>query len=120
MISITATSVNEGLDALLKQEGEGFIYEKNNGACTYIREGEGDCIVGRYLVSVGVPVERLIEADQRLAGLRAPTLLHELSEEGVITYEARALDLLDVVQDYQDSRVPWGVAVRRARKEVGE
>lgn len=119
MISITATSVNEGLDALLKQEGEGFVYEKNNGACTYIREGKGDCIVGRYLVSVGVPVERLIEADQCPAD-GASALLHELSEEGVITYESRALDLLAIVQDYQDSRVPWGEAVRRARKAVGE
>lgn len=116
MIEITAESVVEGLDALVAQEGENFIYKKNAGACTYTKHGKADCIVGRFLVAQGVPIERLAEADKHPFGIRAPGLINQLREEGVVTCTDGALDILDVAQDYQDSGETWGVAVNHAKK----
>lgn len=118
MIEITTESVVKGLDALVAQEGEDFIYRKNAGACTYIKNDAGDCIVGRYLVAQGVPVERLKEADGTLSGVRAPALLRALKEEGVLDYEERAVAILDVAQDLQDTGETWGEAVSYAKNST--
>lgn len=118
MIDITLDSVRTGLLALVEQEGEDFIYKRNNGNCTYTREGDGDCLVGRFLIAEGVPVERLETADQHPTGLRAPALLRQLVNEGVITVTEPAIGVLDIAQDFQDSGEPWGDAVNYALTAV--
>lgn len=118
MIDITLDSVRTGLLALVEQEGEDFIYEKNNGACTYTRQGKGDCLVGRFLIAEGVSVERLEAADRSAYGLRAPALLRLLEDEGVITVTDPALGVLDIAQDFQDSGESWGRSVNYALTAV--
>lgn len=118
MIDITLDSVRTGLLALVEQEGEDFIYKKNNGSCTYIRQGKGDCLVGRFLIAEGVPVERLEAADRSVNGLRAPALLRQLVDEGVITIAEPALGVLDIAQDFQDSGETWGESVSYALTAV--
>lgn len=118
MIDITLDSVRTGLLALVEQEGEDFIYKKNNGACTYTREGNGDCIVGQFLIAEGVSVERLEVADRNAVGLRAPALLRQLVDEGVITVTEPALGVLDIAQDFQDSGESWGESVHYALTTV--
>lgn len=118
MIDITLDSVRTGLLALVEQEGEDFIYKKNNGNCTYTRGGKGDCLVGRFLIAEGVPVERLEAADRLGAGLRAPVLLRQLVDEGVITVAEPALGVLDIAQDFQDCGETWGESVSYALTAV--
>ena len=118
MIDITLDSVRTGLLALVEQEGEDFIYKRNEGACTYVRQGKGDCLVGRFLIAEGVPVERLEIADRNQFGLRAPALLRQLEDEGVITVSEPALGVLDIAQDFQDSGESWGESVNYALTTV--
>lgn len=118
MINITLDSVRTGLLALVEQEGEDFIYEKNNGFCTYTREGSGDCLVGRFLIAEGVPVERLDVAD-RDGSYRAPVLLRQLVDEGMITITEPALSILDIAQGGQDGGYTWGESVNYALTTVG-
>jgi hypothetical protein len=119
-INLTASVVREGLLALVEQEGEDFVYEgvkQHDGypKCVYVRNGEPDCIVGRLLANLGVPVDRLVEADedQYMTGVPAAQLLGELREEGVITLATGegVANALAQVQHLQDSRIAWGAAV---------
>lgn len=116
MIDITLDSVREGLLALVRLEGEGFIYQKSWGVCTYVREGRGDCIVGRFLIAKGVPVDRLEAADaaNHGNGVAARSLLRQLKEEGVVAYDELVLQVLDNVQHHQDIGYTWGFAVSEA------
>lgn len=114
MINITADSVRQGLKALVEQEGEGFIYKKNSGSCTYTRKGKGDCLVGRFLVAQGVPVERLEIADRNRLGLRASALFLQLVDEEVLTITGAASAMLAVAQDHQDDGFTWGESLSAA------
>lgn len=124
-IEITIETVEKGLRALVDQYGENFVYDKHETECgsfecTYVRDGQADCIVGKFLVAQGVPLERLAEADLAFhgAGLPADCLLSELRHEGCITISGESISALKEVQYQQDDGNPWGVAVRRALQNI--
>lgn len=113
MIEITADDAEAGLKALIEQEGADYVYEawyKNEFGkrCTYVKDGKGDCGVGRYLADKGVPVERLAEFDDQKYALGAREVLDVLQDEGVLTYDKEAKALLANFQALQDSNVSWG------------
>jgi len=114
MIEITFDSTVTGLKALVEEEGADFVYAKREGVCVY--DGKPDCIVGRFLAAQGVPLERLKEADTGSfgSGLAAHSLMRDLGDEGVISYDGSARSLLSEVQHNQDQGLPWGVALSEA------
>jgi len=119
MIKITDDTVREGLTALVKEFGEDFVYSKGlTNSCLYVRNGEPDCIVGKFLAAQGVPLERLKAADDSIYGTPASELLTQLEREGVLTASDGAYDVLCGVQFRQDQYHTWGVAVSEALSNI--
>jgi hypothetical protein len=89
--------------------------------CQYVYNGQPDCIVGRFLASQGVPLERLAKADTSTFGgsTAAVTLLTQLRSEGFITYGDYVCTVLGQVQYSQDQGQPWGDAVDDALARAG-
>jgi hypothetical protein len=122
MIEITKSVVREGLQALIDEAGDEFVYAPVEGPaghnqCVYVDNGAPSCIVGRFLVNLGVTVERLKKADEARygGGLSAETLLRELTQEEVVSvWDPSVVYALQDAQSAQDARDSWGEAVRRA------
>ena len=121
MIKITADDVKAGLTALVEQKGADYVYTSWmygwGYRCTYVKDGEGDCGVGCYLINKGVPASRLIEFDQQEYAVGAPSVLDALRHEGVLDFEIEASDMLKNFQRYQDSGHTWGLALRKTLDE---
>lgn len=120
-IEITRESALAGLKAIVDAEGEDFVYPANRatalgGGCKYVFEGKPDCLIGRYLHSIGVPLERLEEADKANgnSGIGAGSLLRDLGAEGVVQSEWTTRDMLGDVQHRQDHGYTWGHALEVA------
>jgi hypothetical protein len=118
MIELTTSGVIEALEAQVELEGVDYAYPRADRKCTYVHEGEPDCIVGRVLFEAGVSIERLREADSG-GGLSAGSLLSALKAEGVLTFEYHVSLALETAQQHQDSGTPWSIAVDGAKREVG-
>jgi len=116
-INITVNSVKRGLAALVSEAGPDFAYTPRDlgerEGCVYVYDGKPDCLVGQFLAGVGVPIERLQEADQGGFGdgYNAIQLIAALIGEGVVTVEPRVVDILIDAQGYQDIGHTWSKAV---------
>lgn len=120
MIEITTEDVKEFLTSLVETEGEDYVYEawdKNRWGkrCTYVKDGAGDCAVGRYLVYKGVSPERLQQFDQQEYAESAGDVLRTLKSEGVLTYDDYATSLLGGFQRDQDTGLNWGQCLSNAQ-----
>ena len=119
-IHISEIDVRSGLEALVAEKGEDFVYGKNAQegpdypVCLYVRNGEPDCIVGQFLARQGVPIERLMEADKTFGGTPARDLLQELVNEDVISISDDSIYALREAQYNQDTRLTWGESVTLA------
>lgn len=113
MIEITYQSVVDGLSAIVAERGEDFVYPRYTDLCTYVQGGKPDCGVGCFLASVGVPLERLVEADlnDHGSGISASALLEQLKEEGIVSADLEAARILNVFQERQDNGHTWGSAL---------
>lgn len=116
-INITIESIRAGLTAIVEAEGADYVYQghgPDGTTCQYVNNGQPDCIVGRYLASEGVSVERLTEADRAHhgTGQSATDLFDALKEEGVVTGWAFAGSALRSVQRIQDAGATWGEALK--------
>lgn len=119
MIELTYTTAVEILDGLVEEFGSDYVYTKSEfGKCDYVRDGEPSCIVGHVLVKVGVPIERLRQADTACfgGGIGAGKLLIELEDEGTLKYDSYARVLLRQAQDAQDDSIEWGEAVKYGKR----
>lgn len=116
MIEITYQSVVDGLSAIVAERGENFVYPRHTSWCVYVYAGRPDCGVGCFLDSVGVPLERLVEADlnDRGSGISASALLEQLKEEGIVSVDLEAARILNVFQERQDNGHTWGSALNIA------
>ena len=123
MIEITLDSVRSGLEALVAEKGEDFVYNKHSEgdaygpSCRYVWNGEPDCIVGQLLARMGVPVDRLAKADGALGvgtlGVGASILLCDLEEEGLVHVDDWKICIgLNRVQSRQDGGYTWGEAIQ--------
>lgn len=116
VITITRVSALEGLKALVEEHGEDFVYQSIESAetsCTYVRDGEPSCMIGKFLAAVGVPLERLEQADW-FGGDPAAALICKLVDEGVLDVENGVRGILAAAQVAQDSGDTWGLAYGRA------
>lgn len=120
MIVITPEVVISGLKALVDESGEDYVYTPVEGEygtrCVYVNGESASCGVGRFLANLGVPLERLREADGENCGggLPANDLLEELSGEGVISIDEKSISALWRFQGENDLYQPWGYAVEYA------
>ena len=126
MIEITKQSLIEGLEAIVAEYGADYVYpakerrgRSEDRECFYVHEGQPDCIVGKFLHSVGVPLERLQEADDS-ADASAMTLLTELAWANVINADLGVRQALSVAQRWQDWGYTWGDALQRAKELLGQ
>jgi hypothetical protein len=121
MIELNRSLVDTYLDEAVAEFGGDYVYSKSDtGSCNYVRDGAPSCLVGQVLAKAGVPLDRLVVADQGQygGGVPADDLLAELVEEGVLRYDGEAITLLSVAQHRQDSGSPWAAAVRAARNAL--
>ncbi|HEY6018507.1 MAG TPA: hypothetical protein VIY48_00970 [Candidatus Paceibacterota bacterium] len=121
MIEITLDSAIAGLRAIVAEVGEDFVYaqkadEAGWKSCLYVHNGAPDCIVGRYLASVGVPLERLAKADDGASrgSIDAFNLMDALNHEGVVQASYGVSRFLRDVQERQDVGQAWGEALEIA------
>lgn len=123
MIEITADSVRAGLTALVEEAGSDFVYSKRvtdpeiGERCTYVHNGQPDCIVGRFLAAEGVPLVRLERADD-FGGKPADMLLNALIGEGVVQAPHIVREALQTAQSAQDNGHKWGDALTGALNEL--
>jgi len=120
-IEITLDSATRGIKALVAEFGQDFVYTPRNtdrgDRCVYVHEGKPDCIIGRFLASVGVPIERLMDADPGM-GIPVRTLLDDLESEGVISTQGNLHFFLGRVQAKQDRGLSWGEALKGALNDM--
>lgn len=120
-IYVSKSDVATGLKAIVAEYGEDFVYQQRDthfgSHCVYVWQGEPDCIVGKLLHRLGVPVEQLARGDGEVGhpvGLLAGSLVEHLEELGVISAECGVSEILDRAQSRQDSGRTWGQSVREA------
>lgn len=124
MINITPQDVLTQLRGIVAEYGEEYVYEHkplyplSSPTCNYVDGEGGDCIVGHYLLRKGVPIERLVQADNAGGGtgLSASDLLARLIAEGVVVADVASIDMLAEAQYVQDSRKTWGKALAAAER----
>ncbi len=117
MINITFAHAVEGIRAVIaeQEDGESYVYRKLDGKCVYVEpDGSGSCLVGRYLIKAGVPVEELRKLDRPVSGTTIRTALRRLEERGVLDYTWAAAAYLAAAQSSQDIGATWGDAQHRA------
>lgn len=119
MIEITYESTLEGIKAIVDEAGEDFVYQQHRRlgpiGCRYVHDGKPDCIVGRFLASVGVPLDVLSEYE----GRGAEGVLESLQERSFLHFDdIRVRVFLRRLQKEQDAEETWGNALRAALLEV--
>lgn len=109
-VHITREDVINELPGIIEQEGRDFVYEKPRGSlyCVNVFEGKGSCLIGRYLISKGVPADFFLSTNSISTGIG------QLSEnpefQHYITMDADAMELLTDIQINQDQGTRWGDA----------
>lgn len=107
---ITYANVKNELPNIIDEEGDEFVYLPpfgSNGTCRYVHNGTGSCLIGRYLISKGVPIENF----ERHEGQDVSDAIDTGLLEGTgITVEPEAIMAMNAVQYHQDNTEEWGVA----------
>lgn len=121
VIVIDSATAATALKAAVDKRGEDYVYEViPDEGCRYVRGGEPSCLIGQVLFDLGVPLERLVEADRARLGTGelAGNLVGLLEEEGVIQAEAGIAYAFRRVQLCQDASQTWGTALRAGLEEL--
>jgi hypothetical protein len=102
--------VREGIPDIIQQEGSAFQYSPHSGSggtCTYVWEGEPDCLIGRYLVDLGLPIEAFLGHEGK--GVDDLFLDGHLKKYE-FSAEPEAILAMKNIQDLQDNELTWGEA----------
>lgn len=107
-IHMTAQMALDGIDKAVEQRGEDYVYAEHFGPeCQYVdaKTAEPCCIVGQVLADAGVEMDIFLNVSNtyRIARL-------EEHLESVITFDKKAMNILNAVQDFQDHGRSWGQA----------
>lgn len=103
----------------LGRENPDHVYKMTSDlGCTYVRETsennyEGDCIVGRAMINLGIDPKILLDADSDLirgGGKTASEIIAENRSE-VEEHDNDILAQIDWVQSHQDDGDKWGTAI---------
>ena len=115
---IKATEIEQEVRSIAEKNPD-FVYERPdpNGWCRYVYDGKPSCIVGHALANLGVELEFLQHLDTAIdGGVGALEALQTYDEFEID--DNQAADLISLVQNLQDSGVPWGQAVEQAEGEA--
>lgn len=131
MIEINYDTALSALNNAIMVEGSDFVYAKEvltittygdqYPTCSYLHMGkDGEltvpgCIVGRVLIDLGVPVEKIQPYN---TGHVAGGILRELAKDNILSFTSKAASLLAYAQYVQDAGVEWGEAVHDAVEHV--
>jgi hypothetical protein len=118
---ITYDDVVAELPAIIATRGEDFVYALHSDSelphtCTYIYNGEPDCLIGCYLVSKGVPIEAFAPYEGNDVG----QVLAQPEFNDLVTVTPEATKLLFDIQSNQDEFIPWGEAYTKAVENLKE
>lgn len=107
---ITYSMVENDIPRIIAQKSTNFTYTTHsgsNGTCTYVWKGEPDCLIGRYLVDLGLP----IEAFEPHEGKGVDDLFQDGHLEGYeFSAEPEAIIAMAKIQHLQDNDYSWGEA----------
>jgi hypothetical protein len=129
---VTFDEVDAIVKAEIAAEGKDFVYGRHDTtpftpgpACMYAVDGKADCIVGRVLAKLGVPVESMqyvedTNAENRYAVGTADVVIDHLREDGLLNFDAKAITFLTILQSNQDNQETWGDAYEMARNPISE
>lgn len=98
---------------IVNEAGRDFVYRNHNYSnCTYLKDDVPDCLIGRVLFRLGIPLEVLQEMDENIIAIS--------SAEGpdLTGLSTSACDLLGVAQMKQDQGQNWGDALDTFLYEV--
>jgi hypothetical protein len=109
---ITLKDAHRALTEVVAEAGSDHIAPD----CLYAKDGEAYCIVGRALTKLGYSVEQL-EGFQKLniPGVVGDPSVCYLIEHGLVEADERVDNYFTLVQDLQDSNVPWGKVLEHAQ-----
>lgn len=107
------------LRAVIHEAGEHYCYQRRStlegNGCRYVYHGQGDCVVGRVLVRMGIPVGTLDRHEGTNAGAVVRYLWSSGDLEGPSEQLAEVANLADLAQVYNDAGYPWGHMLHLAR-----
>lgn len=107
---ITYSMVRDDIPLIIDTRGRDYVYEVPRGAggtCQYMWDGAPSCLIGTYLVDLGLPPEAFAEVEGK--GIDDIVLQGHLSDYG-FTVEPEALLAMGKIQDLQDNSYSWGDA----------
>lgn len=141
-IKIDRNKAIELLEKALEEKGPDYVYERIDGGCVYVSNGQPSCIVGHALAYAGVPIETISTFDEAGKGdgpyswvdgssINDLAVHNEYAYEEVVqehektVLEANDIELDDeaitvfkVAQTNQDYLTSWGESVERAKAAV--
>jgi len=116
--TINAAKAVELLEQVVKGK-ENFVYALDS--CVYIDDGECSCLVGHALVAHGVGhdfFDQLFDGNNELS-INYASVSH-LADAGFLPFVTpRAQIVFEVAQNVQDDAKPWGEALERAKRALG-
>lgn len=112
---ITLAQVMDAMHQVVKEFGPDYVYcqvvpSEDTGACRYVVDGKPDCLIGKVLHRLGVPIGDLARCDSD-GGVPAGILNERLPG---VTFDAQALVFMGFAQSAQDHGHSWGTAYQRA------
>jgi len=120
-VNLTLENVVKAAEEIVSEAPAGYIYPTNlqteNASCLYVRDGRPDCIVGKILDKLGVPLD--FDEDDSLNVDLAYGLLRWLEQESVIEIGESVVDFLSEIQSQQDMGVTWSRSLELAKDRVG-
>lgn len=97
---------------IVEVKGPQYVYEKVNDRCLYRdEEGNSSCLVGHFLDREAL-LNDLVPNDYEEEGVGS--VLFTLTDNKIADFDVEASYFLTMVQEKQDSGVPWGQAVEFA------
>lgn len=103
---------------------EDFVYTDFNSKCTYAKNGQPSCLVGKILFKLGVPIQNLEVLDTKSLCNDSPCFMWKSSldylESIDFTFDDRVITYLDKLQSQQDNGTSWGKALEKANNELSE
>jgi hypothetical protein len=99
--------VKEDLIDIIAQEGENYRYvtPEDGDTCLYVYEGRPSCLIGRYLVSLGIPVEAFADIEGKSVD---DLFAANVFEPYGVTADYYAAAAMGGVQNHQDMGQTWG------------
>jgi len=117
-IKVMVKAVDD-LEYIVDQFGHDHVYVKEpkpgqpaygNGGCWYVKDGEPDCLIAKFLFNRGWTIEELSSCESRSVFSASGDYPDRLTNDEV--------SILSTAQQVQDNGKTWGEALRAAKLEA--